>query len=514
MHTITVPVTILLGAPLLAAVLSLVTPHARLLHGINLTMTTGMVVSEIVLIQQVLAQGPVTTLWGLAYLDALSTFILFIVTVIGLSCSLYTWAYFDDYAAQGLITPRRLSRFFVLFHAFLFAMVVATVANNLGVLWVAIEATTLATTFLIAFFRKREGLEAGWKYLILCSVGIALALFGTVLTYYSSVRVLGDESSALNVTKLLEVAGQLDPHVLKLAFIFLLVGYGTKIGLVPMHAWLPDAYSEAPAPVTAMLAGVLETVAMYAVLRCKAIMDQALPPAFTGNLLLLFGLISFVVAGFFILIQHDYKRLFAYSSVEHMGLAMIGFGVGGPVGIFGGLFHLLNHALAKSLAFFSAGNVHRRFATREIANVRGLAQAQPVTAIAILIAGLALVGMPPFSMFASEVMVVSALATQSFASDTLHLGRFLTVIVDDDVRSLSIVALFLLVAVVLFGGFTYRLAAMVWGAPPDGVKRGEGWDIGHVPLIVTGLALVGLGVMLPEPMKLLLDRAVGVLLVR
>jgi hydrogenase-4 component F len=514
MNTIATPVAVFLGAPLLAAVLSLAITHARLLHGLNLATMTAIVVSEIALIQQVLAHGPVTALWGLVYIDALSAFVLFIVTVIGLSCSFYTWAYFDDYVARGVITPRRLSRFFVLFHVFLFAMIVATMANSLGVLWVAIEGTTLATTFLIAFFRKREGLEAGWKYLILCSVGIALALFGTVLTYYSSVRVLGDESTALNVTKLLEVAGHLDPHVLKIAFIFLLVGYGTKIGLVPMHAWLPDAYSEAPAPVTAMLAGVLETVAVYAVLRSKAIMDQALPPAFTGNLLMLFGLISFVVAALFILIQRDYKRMFAYSSVEHMGLAMVGFGVGGPMGIFGGLFHLLNHALAKSLAFFSAGNVHRRFATREIGEVQGLAHVQPVTAVAMLVAGLALVGMPPFSMFVSEFMVVSALATQSFASDTLHVGRFLTIIVADYVRGLSIVVVFLLFAVALFGGFTYRLTAMVWGTPPDGVKRGERWDIGHVPLIVTGLALVGLGVALPDPMRALMDRAVTILMVR
>ncbi|HET7909177.1 MAG TPA: proton-conducting transporter membrane subunit, partial [Nitrospira sp.] len=259
---------------------------------------------------------------------------------------------------------------------------------------------------------------------------------------------------------------------------------------------------------------VLETVAVYAVLRSKAIMDQALPLAFTGNLLLLFGLSSFVVAALFILIQRDYKRLFAYSSVEHMGLAMMGLGVGGPVGIFGGLFHLLNHALAKSLAFFSAGNVHRRFATRDIAEVRGVAQVQPVTAVALITAGLALVGMPPFSVFASEVMVVSALATQSFASDTLHVGRFLTIIVDDNVRSLMIVALFLLFAVALFGGFTYRLASMLWGTAPDGVTRGEGWNIGHVPLIVTGLALIVLGLMLPAPIKLLLEQAVGVLVVR
>ena len=514
MNTIVAPVVVFLATPLLAAVLSFATTHARVLHGVNLATMTCLVVSEVALIQQVLAHGPQIALWGLVYIDALSAFILFIVTFIGLSCSLYTWTYLDDYLARSVITPRRLSWFFVLFHAFLFAMIVATMANSLGVLWVAIEGTTLATTFLIAFFRKRESLEAGWKYLILCSVGIALALFGTVLTYYSSVRVLGDESTALNVSKLLEVAVQLDPHVLKLAFIFLLVGYGTKIGLVPMHSWLPDAYSEAPAPVTAMLAGVLETVAVYAVLRSKAVMDYALPPAFTGNLLMLFGLISFVVAALFILIQHDYKRLFAYSSVEHMGLALVGFGVGGPLGTFGGLFHLLNHALAKSLVFFSAGNVHRRFATREIGEVRGLAKVQPVTAVAMLVTGLALAGMPPFSMFASEVMVVSALATQSFASDTLHIGRFLTIIVTHDVRSLAIVTLFLLFAVALFGGLTYRVVSMVWGTPPDGVRRGEPWEVGHVSLIVTGAALVGFGLALPEPVRGLMDRAVAILMTR
>ena len=514
MSAIVAQLAVFLVTPLLAAFLSLATKHARLLHGLNFATMTGLVVSEIALIQQVLAHGSLTALWGLVYIDALSVFILLIITFIGLSCSLYTWAYLDDYVARGAIAPKRLSRFFFLFHVFLFAMIVATMANNLGVLWVAIEGTTLATTFLIAFFRKREGLEAGWKYLILCSVGIALALFGTVLTYYSSIRVLGDESEALNVTKLLEVAGQLDPHVLKLAFIFLLVGYGTKIGLVPMHTWLPEAYTEAPAPVTAMLAGVLETVAVYAVLRSKAIVDQALPTEFSGNLLMLFGFVSFAMAALFILIQRNYKRLFAYSSIEHMGLALMGFGVGGLMGTFGGLFHLLNHALAKSLAFFSAGNVHRRFTTCEIDDVQGLAKVQPVTAVAMLVAGLALVGMPPFSTFASEVLVVSALATQDFTSDTFHVGRFFTITVADEVRSLSVVAVFLVFAVVLFGGFTYRLAAMVWGTPPEGVPRGEVWDVGHVPLIITSLALVGLGVMLPDPIHTLLDRAVGVLLVR
>jgi hydrogenase-4 component F len=505
---------VLLGAPLIAAFVSLMVVQARVLHGINLATMTALLVAVGSVVGQVLARGPLTAWWELVYVDALSSLVLCIIAGVGLIGSLYTWSYFDDYLARGIVASGRLSRYFALFHAFLFAMLAAVTANSLGILWVAIEGTTLATTFLIAFFRRRESLEAGWKYLIVCSVGIALALFGTVLTYYSSVRALGDVSRALDVTQLLSVADRLDPHVLKLAFVFLLVGYGAKIGLVPMHTWVPEAYSEAPAPVTVMLAGVLETVAVYAVLRSKAIVDQALPPHFTGNLLLLFGLLSFGTAALFILIQRDYKRLFAYSSIEHMGLALIGFGVGSPGGVFGGLLHLLNHALAKSLAFFAAGNIHRRFGTRDIASVRGLAGAQPVTAAALLVAGLALVGMPPFSPFVSEVLVVTALATRHFDSDTLHVGRFLTVTVTDDVRSLGMVMVLLVFGVALFGGFLYRLAAMVWGAPPDGVTRGERLDFSQVPVMAAIAALVALGIGLPHELRGLLDRATAVLLAR
>jgi len=507
-------ILVLLGGPLLAGLLSLAIRKPRVLHGVNFTSMAAIVAAEASLGRRVLTEGPVTALGDFVYVDSLSAFILFIIAAIGLSCSLYMWSYMDHHLARGTIGPKRLSRFFFLFHMFLLAMVAATMANSLGVLWVAIEGTTLATTFLIAFFRTREALEAGWKYLILCSVGIALALFGTVLTYYSSVRVLGDVSTALNVTKLLEVADRLDQHVLTLAFVFILVGYGTKVGLAPMHTWVPEAYSEAPAPVAAMLAGVLETVAVYAVLRSKTIVDRAIPSHFAGDLLMLFGLVSFALAALFVLIQHNYKRLFAYSSIEHMGLAMVGFGVGGPVGAFGGLLHLLNHALAKSLAFFAAGNIHRRFGTLEIGEVQGLAKAQPLTAAAILVAGLALTGLPPFALFSSEALVVSAMAAQEFSSNTLHLGQFLTVTVTDEARSLGLVSVFLLFGVVLFGGFAYRVTTMVWGTPPDQVARGEGWDMGQVPLIVMVLVLVALGVALPEGLTTLLDQATTVLLVR
>ena len=266
--------------------------------------------------------------------------------------------------------------------------------------------------------------------------------------------------------------------------------------------------------IAAMLAGVLETVAVYTVLRSKALVDQALPPTYTGNLLLTFGLLSFVVASLFILIQHNYKRLFAYSSIEHMGLAMIGFGVGGPLGTFAGLFHLLNHAVAKALAFFVAGNVHRRFETLEINEVRGVAQVQPITAVAMLVAGCALVGLPPFSPFVSELLVVSAVAAQDFASDTMEVGRFVTMTISDEMRSLGIVALLLFFAVVLFGGFMFRIGTMVWGAAPDGITRGEVWTVGHVPLMIMIVALLGFGFVLPEPIHTLLTRAVNVIVMR
>jgi hydrogenase-4 component F len=507
-------VIVLLTGPVLAGLLSLVIHRARVLHVVNFSTMLALAVAETALTRQVLAEGSVTTLGGFVYVDALSDFILVIITAIGLSCSLYMWSYMDDRVARGIIAPKRLGHFFFLFHMFLFAMVAATVANSLGVQWVALEGTTLATTFLIAFFRRRESLEAGWKYLILCSVGIALALFGVVLTYYSSVRVLGDASSALNMTALIGVANQLDPNVLKLAFIFMLVGYGTKVGLVPMHTWLPDAYSEAPAPIAAMLAGVLETVAVYTVLRSKALVDQALPPEFTGNLLLTFGLLSFIVASLFILIQHNYKRLFAYSSIEHMGLAMIGFGVGGMIGTFGGLFHLLNHAVAKALAFFVAGNIHRRFDTS--GNRRG---ARAGACAADYRRGDSRGGLRVGRVTSLLAVSVSCWSCRrwprrTFASDTMHVGRFVTMTISDEMRSLGIVALFLFFAVVLFGGFMFRVGAMVWGTPPAGIAQGESWTAGHVPLMIMIVALLGLGFVLPDPIQTLLTRAVNVIVVR
>ncbi|MDC8446759.1 MAG: hypothetical protein LV473_00220 [Nitrospira sp.] len=510
-----IAVVILLGAPLLAGGLSLIVRRSALLHAINLASMGTIVTAEIAITRTVLRDGPFTTLDQLVYLDALSTFILFIIGAVGLACSFYMRSYMDDQVARGVITASRLNLFFFLFHMFLLAMVVATIANSVGGQWVAIEATTLATTFLIAFWRRRESLEAGWKYLILCSVGISLALFGVVLLYYSSLQVLSDVSQGLNVTQLLPVADRLNPHVLKLAFIFILVGYGTKVGLVPMHTWLPDAYMEAPAPVVAMLAGVLEVVAAYAILRVRIIVDHAVPLAFAGGLLALLGFASFVTAAFFLLIQHNYKRLFAYSSIEHMGIAMIGFGVGGALGTFGGLFHLLNHAFAKSMAFFAAGNIHRRFHTVEIGDVQGLAMAQPWTATALMISGLALSALPPFAAFASEVQILTALASQGVPGmGFTGTEGMVAVTLSDQFGRVTLASVFLVSAVLSFGGLLYRMTGMVWGTPPEGIVRGEVWTLGHMPILLLAGALVGFSLFLPQPIQQLLERAAAILVIQ
>ncbi len=242
---------------------------------------------------------------------------------------------------------------------FLLTMLLVVVCDNLGMMWVAIEGTTLASAFLVGFYEKDTSVEAAWKYLIICSVGIALALFGIVLTYASSIELLGDSSSALEWTTLRSIAPELDPTYLRLAFIFIMVGYGTKVGLAPMHTWLPDAHSQAPSPISAMLSAVLLNCAFYGILRFFIITELCVP-GFATDLMLIFGLLSMAVAAVFIIVAKDSKRLLAYSSIEHMGIMSLGFGLGGFLGIFGALFQMLNHALTKPILFFSWGTSSRR----------------------------------------------------------------------------------------------------------------------------------------------------------
>jgi hydrogenase-4 component F len=300
-----------------------------------------------------------------------------------------------------------------MYQLFIAAMLIALTSNNLGLVWVAMEAATLSTVLLVTLYRTPASLEAGWKYFILCSVGIAQALFGTILLYFAAERVLGGSGmTALLWTNLNEVKGQLEPAVLTLAFVFLLVGYGTKVGLAPLHNWLPDAHAEGPTPISAVLSGLLLNVAIYAVVRCKVLVEGSLQSELPSRMLMAFGLLSVVLAALFLWRQKDVKRLFAYSSIEHMGLIAFAFGMGGPVANFAALLHMTVHSLTKSAIFYSVGHAAQKTGTQVIDDIRGLVTVSPTVGWGLMMGSLAILGMPPFGVFASEFLILTTAMRQ------------------------------------------------------------------------------------------------------
>ena len=367
---------------------------------------------------------------------------------------------------------------------FTLAMLVAVTINNVALMWVAIEATTIVSAILIPLHRSKASVEASWKYILIGSVGIALAFAGTVLAYFDFVSLLGRRHDALNWTLLMDVAPTLHPDVLRLAFVFLLVGYGTKAGLAPMHTWLPDAHSEAPAPLSAMMSGVLLAVAQYAIIRWKAVVDAAGGPAFTNHVLMALGLLSIGIGALSLVRQQNYKRLLAYSSVEHSGLICLGLTFG-PAGVFASLLHLLNHALAKSMSFLLAGRVLARYTSAEVDRVSGLVRTMPATGPLFAAGVLALMGLPPFGLFLSEFLLFRAGFTSGHPVAT---------------------SAAMLLAGVGFVGLAGHLARMLHGPAPDGVAAGERewWML--APLAVSLVAMIALGLLLPDTVARLLGR--------
>jgi hydrogenase-4 component F len=324
---------------------------------------------------------------------------------------------------HGKMTPSRLRLYHSMYQLFSFAMLLALMTNNMGILWVAMEAATLTTVLLVSVYRTAASLEAAWKYFILCGVGIAQALFGTVLLYMAAEKVIGSGGGALLWTQLDAVKGRLDPNIITLAFAFLFIGYGTKVGLVPLHNWLPDAHAEGPTPVSAVLSGLLLNVALYAVLRCKVLTDGALHSQLAGHLMMGFGLVSVVAAVFFLFRQKDVKRMFAYSSIEHMGLMTFAFGMGGPIASFAGLLHMTVHSLVKSAIFFTVGHAAQKAGTQLMDEIRGLIRINPSVGWGLVLGSLAILGMPPFGVFASEFLILTtAMREQPWATPFLLLA--------------------------------------------------------------------------------------------
>ncbi len=421
--------------------------------------------------------------------DGLTSFFLLNLGLIFALVLAYSLGYLRHIPEGRFSSPRW---FYGLVFLFLFTMMAVYLSANLGMLWIFVEATTLASALLVGFYNTEGAVEAGWKYLILCTVGIAFALFGTIALYLAAVRSGVNPESALDWAALMSAAPGFRgaQEVLKLAFVFVAVGYGTKIGFVPMHSWLPDAHAEAPSPISALLSAALLNCALYALLRFDAITSLAIGHGFSRTLLLIFGGLSVIVAALLMVVQRDLKRLLAYSSIEHMGIVAIGVGLGGVLGLYGALLHAFNHSIAKALLFFSAGSVRENFGTLRMERIRGMARALPWTSTALVIGTVAIVGLPPFGLFVSEFVIL----TEAFSQ-----ARY-------------VVAIIVLVALsVVFGALLHHFQRMLAGdaeTAPVGPRMLIS-DFG-VMGICAGCLLV-LGVRIPATLTQLLHSATAVL---
>jgi len=437
----------ILGIPLCLATLSFFLPDRRSFGWFNGLGYLLIAASSVSLIFRLFRNGSALSFFHFFYVDSLSAFFILTISIITLASSLYSVEYIARDLEDGLISRRKARAYYSLFNLFSFTMFFVPVVDNLGVVWVAIEMTTLVSAFLVGFYNNKKSIEAAWKYIIICSVGISLALLGTILFFHTTSHHGGINS--LNWTDMMTAAKRLDPQTLKIAFLFLLVGYGTKAGLVPMHTWLPDAHSQALAPISALLSGVLLKTALYALLRFTAIVNRCIGTEYTGGLLIFFGLLSLGLSAGFILVQRDVKRLLAYHSVEHMGIISVGLGFGGALGLYGALFHILNHAVTKSLMFFGAGDIVKRYETNDMTVIRGVLSAMPFTGVVLILGTFALAGSPPFSIFMSEMMILLS----GFQG-----GYYLPVI------------LFVFFVAIIFGAIVHHFSRITFGRRPSALK--------------------------------------------
>lgn len=429
---------------------------------------------------------------GLLYVDALSAVLLITVAVLTITSMLLSSSYMEKELLDGHITFKMLRRYYGLLNLFIFTMISVLVVENLGLMWVAIEATTLASALLVAFYFNHSALEAAWKYVMVCTVGICLALLGSILLYYAQANVVGNGVQALSWLELKSVGYQLDPMISKLAFIFILIGYGTKAGLAPMHTWLPDAHSQAPSPVSGLLSGALLSCAVYVIIRNFIVVQAVLKGEFLQLLLIGFGIFSIGIALPFILVQHDIKRLLAYSSVEHMGIIVLGIGLATPLAIYGALFHIINHAISKSSLFYLAGMISQEYRTKNILRIKGIIGTMPLSGILLMLLILAITGSPPFSIFLSKFIIIWAFFTE---------GRFI----------LGAIVLLLLAGI--FAGMMHYCLAMVFSKPPKHKVFSQSVSKpALLSLLLSASLLIITGIFVPEWLHQILHNAVIVVM--
>ncbi len=463
---------ILLVIPLFSALMLAIIGDRKYAPEVNILGSAATCAAGIMLAFQVYEQGPLLVLNEFFFVDAFSIYLAVLTSFVSMTTAIFSRRYMRREREHGTIGSHRIRFYHAMYQLFIFAMLLCLLTNNVGILWIAMELATLSTVLLVSLYRTPASIEAAWKYFILCGVGIALALFGTVLLYFAAEKVLGQGGAALHWTNLAQVSGQLEPTILSLAFVFLMVGYGTKVGLVPLHNWLPDAHSEGPTPISAVLSGLLLNIALYALVRCKVLVDGSTGTHHAGNIMMGFGLLSIMVASFTILRQKDIKRMFAYSSIEHMGIATFAFGLGGPVATFGALLHMLVHSLTKSAIFFTVGHASQMHRTQEMDRIKGLIRGNPLVGWGMALGVMAIVGMPPFGVFTSEFLILTA-----------------------TIKDAPFLAPFLLVGLaVTFAAMFRKVQPMVSGEIPSYQER---LKAAHVPVLLHMALVLALGLYIP-----------------
>src|SRR2546427_2581087 len=459
--------TLLVLVPLLTGLACWPLRERAVLERLNLLAFAIVAALAVWLGAEVLARGTVEAFGGFLRADALSALVVGLTAFVALVCGIYAVGYLREEQRAGKINARLLHSYYTLTPIFVGTMMAAPLVNNLGLLWVAMEYTTLASVLLVRFYNQKSPLEAAWKYVIIGSAGIALALFGTVLTYFAAVPVLGEHAeNGFNWSALIEVADKCQPAAMRLAFVMVLVGYGTKAGLAPMHTWKPDAYAEAPVPSAALLGAGFINCAVYGIMRFQALAEKCLGHDFPSRLLVGFGVFSILVAAPFVLVQRNFRRLLAYSSIDHAGIMVAALGFGGKLGALGAVLHMLFHAVTKPLLFFSAGNVQQEFGSPYFRKVTGVIHALPWTGGPVPLATFPVTGVPPFSIFQSEFTALSAAlaANRGWAA-----------------------ALFVLGVVTIFVGFLVHMTKMNLGAAQETPKAFGAaecpWKLGAMMLV-------------------------------
>lgn len=484
-----VTILLLLLTPLVGGVLVTILRKKRVIEIVTISSASLVLVQVFFILNTIIHEKTISAFGNAFYIDSLGAVILLPISIVGFVAVLYSKNYMGRQYDIGLIDDKHIVRYYQGLSIFLLSMLVVPITNNLGVMWVTVEATTLVSVLLIMLYFKENAIEAAWKYLIIATVGLSFALIGTVFFYYANITAASSED-AMNWTGMVHNSKLFDPSLVKIAFVFILVGYGTKAGLAPMHTWLPDAHSEAPTPVSALLSGVLLNCALYGIIRFHIVTSSTVGHAFSNQLLIILAVVSIGIAAASIYFQKDMKRMLAYSSVEHMGLVSLGIGFGGIFGIYGAILQIINHAIAKPLMFFASGTVSQKYETKVMSKIKGIIKVMPITGALFLIGGFALVGMPPFNIFLSEFLVLSS----GFQS-----GQFLVTM---------IVIAFL---VITFAVFLRHLIKMVFGNPVVEMKQDDMGKLAVIPMAILASLVIIFGFYIPDQLQTLVHNASNII---